>query len=345
MNQDIKGMKPGLRLSDFFVILLLIGLPAAVFAQKPEAVASIDSNNILIGDQVKYSYKFTFPSAATPLMPVIADTLTKEVEVVSRTKMDTAVSADKKFTTFSQTLYISSFDSGTFVIPPMVFSYRQANDTTTYYASTNPIMLYVNTVSVDTTKEFKDIKMPLGEPLTWREILPWALLGFAVLLITGIVIYVWHKLRRKEPIIQLPQKPKIPPYEKALTELEALRIQKLWQSGKTKEFHSGLTDILRTYMEGQFQVEAMEMITSDVIASLKAAQLPQEEINRMEKILTLADMVKFAKFNPLPDEHDQSLKNGVLFVENTRPKANATAHAGTTNGPNSQKPQEEPKTE
>ena len=256
-------MKPGLRLSDFFVILLLIGLPAAVFAQKPEAVASIDSNNILIGDQVKYSYKFTFPSAATPLMPVIADTLTKEVEVVSRTKMDTAVSADKKFTTFSQTLYISSFDSGTFVIPPMVFSYRQANDTTTYYASTNPIMLYVNTVSVDTTKEF----------------------------------------------------------------------------------HSGLTDILRTYMEGQFQVEAMEMITSDVIASLKAAQLPQEEINRMEKILTLADMVKFAKFNPLPDEHDQSLKNGVLFVENTRPKASATAQAGTTIEPNSQKPQEEPKTE
>ncbi|HNX07734.1 MAG TPA: hypothetical protein PKL96_09140 [Bacteroidales bacterium] len=338
-------MKPGIRLSDFFVILMFIGLPTAVFAQKPEAVASIDSNNILIGDQIKYNYKFTFPSAATPLMPVIADTLTKEVEIVSRSKMDTAVSADKKFTSLSQTLYISSFDSGTFVIPPMVFSYQQPNDTTTYYASTNPIMLYVNTVPVDTTKEFKDIKKPLSEPLTWREILPWALLGLAILLITGIVIFVWRKLRRKEPIIQLPQKPKIPPYEQALTELEALRIQKLWQSGKTKEFHSGLTDILRTYLEGQFRVEAMEMVTSDVIQSLKATQIPQEEINRMEKILTLADMVKFAKFNPLPDEHDQSLKNGVLFVENTRPKTSITAQAGTTSEPNSQKPQEDPKTE
>ncbi|HOV11127.1 MAG TPA: hypothetical protein PLL90_05130 [Bacteroidales bacterium] len=338
-------MNPRNKLSDFFIILLLIWLPSGVFAQKTEAAASLDSNNILIGDQVKLTYKFSFPSTATPLMPVIADTLTKEVEVVSRSKMDTTVSADKKFTTFTQSLYISSFDSGTFVIPPMVFAYRMPNDTANYFASTNPIMLYVNTVHVDTTKEFKDIKMPLGEPLTWREVLPWVLLGLAILLISGIIIYVLRKLRKKEPIIQLPQKPKIPPYEKALTELEDLRIQKLWQSGKTKEFHSGLTDILRIYLEGQFQVEAMEMVTADLIASLKTAHLPEEEIKRLEKILTLADMVKFAKFNPLPDEHDHSLKNGVLFVENTRPKTSVTTQAGTTNEPNKQKPEEEPKTE
>jgi len=321
VNQDFSGMKTGLkRIIRQAITIILIGIPVFVDAQKTEAVASIDSNNVLIGDQVKYTYKFTFPSKAIPALPIVTDTLTKSVEVVSRTKIDTLFSADKKFTTFSQTLNISSFDSGTFVIPPMVFSYKMPGDTTRYLAGTMPIMLYVNTVSVDTTKEFKDIKMPLGEPLTWREILPWTLLGLGVLLAVGIGIYILRKLRKKEPIINLPHKPKIPPYEKALSDLEALRIEKLWQTGKIKEFHSELTDILRVYLEGQFNVDAMEMITSDVIETLRTANFPEEEIKRIEKILSLADMVKFAKFQPLPDEHDNSLKNGVFFVQNTKPQ-------------------------
>ncbi len=312
-------MKAAIKLTAILSILFLLSIPFCVQAQKPEAIATIDSNHVLIGDQVKYTYKFTFPTKAVPALPLIADTLSKQVEVVSRQKMDTTVSADKKFTTLSQTLNIASFDSGTFVIPPLVFSYKMPGDTTNYKAGTMPIMLYVNTVAVDTTKEFRDIKAPLGEPLTWREILPWALLGLGVLLIAGITIYIIRKIRRKEPILNLSQKPKVPPYQKALNDLEDLRIQKLWQSGMVKEFQSSLTDILREYIEGQFNIEAMEMVTYDVIESLKAAGLPDEEIKRMYQILTLADMVKFAKFQPLPDEHDHSLKNGVLFVENTKP--------------------------
>jgi len=326
-------MKAATKMIAILSIAFLVYIPFFVSAQKTEATASIDSNNVLIGDQVRYTYKFTFPSKAVPSIPVIADTLSKQIEVISRQKMDTLISADKKFTTLSQTLNIASFDSGTFVIPPMIFSYKMPGDTANYRVGTMPIMLYVNTVAVDTTKDFKDIKLPLGEPLTWKEILPWTLLGLGILLIIGIVIYIIRKIRKKEPIINLPKKPKIPPYEKALSELEELRIQKLWQMGKNKEFHSSLTDILRVYIEGQFNVDAMEMITSDVIASLKSAKVPVEEIKRIEKILTLADMVKFAKFQPLPDEHDNSLKNGILFVENTKPQDTSSVELNNTNEP------------
>lgn len=324
-------MKRVLSWSDIFLTLLLLVIPAFGFAQKPEATASIDSNNVLIGDQVTYTYKFTFPSKAVPSLPVIADTLSKGVEVIARVKMDTVISADKKYTTFTQALHIASFDSGTFVIPPMIFSYKMPGDTTNYVVGTMPIMLYVNTVAVDTTKEFKDIKMPLGEPLTWREILPWVLLGLGVILVVFVAFYIIRKIRKKEPIISLPQKPKIPPYEIALKELENLRVDKLWQTGKNKEFHSRLTDILRTYINEQFGIDAMEMITYDLIESLKSTNVPAEEIKRLEKILTLADMVKFAKFQPLPDEHDGSLKSGVVFVENTKPQV--AAEAKTTNEP------------
>jgi len=325
-------MKRVLSWSVIFLTLLLLVIPAFGFAQKPEATASIDSNNVLIGDQVTYTYKFTFPSKAVPSLPIIADTLSKEIEVIARMKMDTVISADKKYTTLTQALHIASFDSGTFVIPPMIFSYKLPGDTTNYVVGTTPIMLYVNTVAVDTTKEFKDIKMPLGESLTWREILPWVLLGLGIMLVVFVAFYIIRKIRKKEPIISLPQKPKIPPYEIALKELENLRVDKLWQTGKNKEFHSRLTDILRTYINEQFGIDAMEMITYDLIDSLKLTNVPAEEIKRLEKILTLADMVKFAKFQPLPDEHDGSLKSGVVFVENTKPQISAEARP--TNEPN-----------
>ena len=328
-------MKRVLTWSGIFFMLLLLVIPASAFAQKPEATASIDSNNVLIGDQVTYTYKFTYPSKAVPSLPVIADTLTKGVEVIARLKMDTIISADKKYTTLSQAIHIASFDSGTFVIPPLIFSYKMPGDTTNYVSGTMPIMLYVNTVAVDTTKEFKDIKMPLGEPLTWREILPWVLLGLGVVLVIFVAIYVIRKIRKKEPIINLPQKPKAPPYEIALRELENLRVDKLWQTGKNKEFHSRLTDILRTYINEQFGIDAMEMITYDLIDSLKSTNVPAEEIKRLEKILTLADMVKFAKFQPLPDEHDGNLKNGVVFVENTKPQI--TAESKPNSGPDIKK--------
>lgn len=313
-------MKRITRLSDLLFALLLTIIPIMAMAQKPEATASIDSNNVLIGDQVRYTYKFTFPSKATPKLPVIADTLTKQIEVVSRMKMDTMLSTDKNFTTLSQTLNIASYDSGTFVIPALIFAYTMPGDTTNYRMGTLPIMLYVNTVAVDTTKEFKDIKAPLKEPLTWQEVLPWVLLGLGVLAVIFAAIYIIRKIRKKQPIISLPKKPKIPPYEKALRDIEELRIQKLWQTGKNKEFHTQLTDILRTYLHEQFDIDAMEMITYDVIDAVKTLNIPEEEVRRLEKILSLADMVKFAKFQPLPDEHDGSLKNGVLFVENTKPQ-------------------------
>lgn len=313
-------MKPALKLINIFTIFLLAGFPTFLSAQKPEASASLDSNHILIGDQVKYTFRFTFPSKATPVLPIILDTLTKNIEVISRSKIDTALSSDKKLTTFSQTLQIASFDSGSFAIPPMIFSYKMPGDTTNYSVGTMPVMLYVNTLAVDTTKEFKDIKLPLGEPITWREILPWALSGLGALLLIFIIIYVIRKIRKKEPIINLSTKPKIPPHEKALKELENLRITKLWQSGKIKEFQTQLTDVIRIYIEEQFDIDAMEMITYDLINSLKDIDISTEEIKRLEKILTLADMVKFAKFNPLADEHDNNLKNSVIFVENTVPK-------------------------
>ncbi len=324
-----------------FLILVLL-LPAFASAQNASASATIDTNHVLIGDHIKYNYKASFPIKAQVTLPFIADTLCSKVEVISRSKLDTLLSADKKLITYSQTINIASFDSGSFVVPPMIFDFTMPGDTTKLSVNTLPITIYINTVAVDTTKAIKDIKAIYHEPITLREILIWGSIILGGLLLIGLAIFIIRKIRRKEKIINLQFKPKVPAHEKALLELEKLRNEKLWQGGKIKEFHSLLTDILRVYIEERFETIAMEMTTYDIMFSLKVKISEKEELKRLEHILTRADMVKFAKYNPLPDEHDTSLKNAVVFVENTK-QVKATEEK--VEAIHESEPSEEPKTE
>ncbi|MEI6852500.1 MAG: hypothetical protein WCL06_06635 [Bacteroidota bacterium] len=311
-------MKFTLTLHKVLFTLLVLLAPAWGWSQNIGASATIDTNNVLIGDHIKYTYKATFPAKAQVLFPIIGDTLSKQVDVISLSKIDTVFSADKKMVSYSQTLNITSFDSGSIVVPALVFTYTMPGDTTRLSVNTLPVVLNINTVAVDTTQAIKDIKAPMKEPITLREIIIWSSIILGSLLLIALIIFIIWKVRKKEAIIKISLKPKIPAHEKALKELEKLRSEKLWQSGKVKEFHTILIDILRAYIEERFETIALEMTTYEIITSLKTKLTDTEELKKLEQILSLADMVKFAKYNPLPDEHDNSLNRSVSFVENTK---------------------------
>jgi len=302
-------------------ILLLVFINCYVFniAFSQKATATIDSTKILIGDQMHLKLQYSFPKNCILYWPQFGDTLSKSIEVVKISGLDTVKTSDGNSLCFSQIVTLTSFDSGQFVVPPIQFAYSKKGDTTKIVSTTNPIIIYVNNVAVDTTKAIKDIKAPIKAPLTFLEILPW-LLG--ILLIVGIVIlvlYIIKKKKKKQPILSI-LKPTIPPHIKALEQIEKLRESKLWQQGKIKEFHSSLSDIVRIYIEEQFNVLALEMITYEIVGNLQNLLVNKEPISKLEKTLKMADLVKFAKFNPLPDENDMSLKNAIAFIKETAPK-------------------------
>jgi hypothetical protein len=291
-----------------------------LIGQTGKAAVSIDSTSILIGDHSHLKFSYTFPANAIVKWPVFSDTLSKEIEIVEKGKLDTSFSSDKKNRIFSQVLTITCFDSGYFAIPAVKFMHKMPGDTTNYFSETQPVMLTVNTVAVDTTQAIKDIKTPLKVPWTLREILIWLIIGFVGLVNVAVVIVLIIYRKKKKPLFGR-FKPRVPAHIRALQALEELRSSHLWQQGKTKEYHSLLTDIVRTYIEERFMIPAMEMISSDVLESLTGKEeINEENYVHLRRILQLADMVKFAKFTPLPDEHDSSLRYAVQFVNETAPK-------------------------
>ena len=71
---------------------------------------------------------------------------------------------------------------------------------------------------------------------------------------------------RKSLIPFKKEEPKLPPHEQALKELDAIKQQKLWQQGRSKEYYTLITETLRRYMVDRFGINAMEMTSDEILA-------------------------------------------------------------------------------
>lgn len=280
------------------------------------AVASIDTNAIRIGEQFHLNLTATVPADAQVTFPLIGDSIHK-LELVQRSKMDTTKSTDGKLVTFHQSYTLTGFDSGFFVIEPFTFYYKQKNATGADSLSTEALLMQVQTVPVDTTREIKDIKPPHDVPFTFKEALPYILGGLAAIALAWFIVYQ-VKRRKRKPVVEQKKIITRPPDEIALEALNHIREQKLWQQGFYKEYHSGVADTIRNYIEHRFGITAMEMPSDDTLSHFRNNMVSAEAFEKLRVLLQSADMVKFAKGIPVGSENELSMQHAVDFVNLTK---------------------------
>ena len=212
-----------------------------------------------------------------------------------------------------------SFDTATGLLSTVITSFEPGEHW--LKVGEDSTLLTVNDVEgVDTTSvEIKDITPILRQPYTFWEVFRWVLL---VLLLAGLFLlwrYVWHpyfvkKMMQAGETVE-PEK-LVPPDVRALEALEALRMKKLWQQGRLKEYHTELTDIVRRYLAGAHGINSAEMTTGQTLDAFSASQVCTDETYRLlRQMLETADMVKFAKSEPPAYEHDRSMEAAVEFVK------------------------------
>jgi LPXTG-motif cell wall-anchored protein len=289
-------------------------------AQDIVARAYLDTTDILIGDQINLNLEFDMPLDYRVLWPFSQDTLTRNVEIVTQTPVDTLINSRENTVSLVQKITITSFDSGYYQLPALHFRYQPVDDTGFHELSTMPVYLRVHSMEIDTTQSIMAIKPPLPAPLTFGEIMPWLFMVLGIIAIAAMLVYIIRKRRKKEPIFTIRPRPVLPPHVTAMQGLESLRQKKLWQSGRVKEYYTQLTGIVRTYIEGRFGVAAVEMTSNEIIEGLKGIGTHREAIEGLRQTLTLADLVKFAKATPLPTENDTCMDQCISFVETTMPR-------------------------
>ncbi len=110
----------------------------------------------------------------------------------------------------------------------------------------------------------------------------------------------------------------MPAHVRAANELDKLKAEKIWQQGREKEFYSKLTDILRRYIYEREGINAMEMTSGEILNNIRQISDVDSVYNNLKQILSTADLVKFAKYKPYPDENDLSMVNAYFFVNQTK---------------------------
>lgn len=298
------------------LIMAFCGVENYAFAQQTLIDVKIDSAAILIGEQTKLHLTLTTDKDKQVQVLIPADTLMRGVEVLERSKPDTTwIENDRMLV--KQDVLITSFDSSLYLLPPVLAI--DGRDT----ILSNQVALKVSTVpvNVDKPEEFADIKDVWKPPFVWSDYYPWIIGILAVLLLMALAYYIVKRIRERKSLIPFaqPEKPKLPPYEQAIKELDEIKQSKLWQQGKEKEYFTSITDTLRRYLVDRFGINALEKTSAEILDSVKGIDEIVPAFEKLEQVLKLADFVKFAKFRPLPDENDLSLVNAYFFVNQTKP--------------------------
>lgn len=293
--------------------ILFLELPLR--AQEVRLRASIDSSSVRIGDWIRLRVTAESSPAVVSMSPVLTDSL-GQFEVLRVHGSPAQVDEQSRRQTWN--IRLTSFEAVEGVVPPVLFGYTLQGDSTPRFASTLPVPISVKGVEIDPKGDIKDVKPPLTPPWAFEDLLPYGILTLILAAVAaGYFYYRRRKKRVKEPERFVSQ---IPPHEQALYALHALEDRRLWQQGKVKEYYSEVTEIIRKFFEGRFGIIALEMTSDEILRQMKSFPEAQSNWKEMNTFFLIADLVKFAKYEATPAEHENELGWAYAIVRSMIPK-------------------------
>jgi len=303
------------------VIILIVLFTASelLFAQNISVEASTDTTAYLVGDSIHYTVQVKADKSCSVTGPAVSDTLAG-MELISRQTPQNEENDHERIITYRYTF--SKYDSSNVTIPSIPVYYKAQDDTAIQSINTNQVYFTVRPIKINVNEDIKDVKEPLRIPLDWKWIVFWILIGL-IIITGGYYLYKKYKERKAEFV---PEKIilKIPPHVTALKSLRVLREKQLWQKGMVKEYHSEITEIIRRYFEERFDLPALEMTSGEAVDELRRKRGTKTIIDLTHDFLNNADLVKFAKYQPLASVNEEMMTQAEKIVKKTRIAAEET---------------------
>jgi len=157
---------------------------------------------------------------------------------------------------------------------------------------------------MDSSIIVNDIR-PLKGPVDIKEgIAFWPLIALFLLLVLGILIFLYFK--RRKDTSQINTTPSKSPYEIAIEELNVLLDMKLIEKGLVKEYYIRLSDIMRKFVEARFKIFALDRTTWELYREMRLKKIERKRVDRIRDFLEDCDLVKFAKYIPSRKEIETS---------------------------------------
>jgi len=292
-------------------ILFLVGLAQQSLI---EINAQVDKSVITIGDRVTYTLEIIHDKNLKIQQPGPGANL-GQFEIKDYRILEPREVNGKIFERFEYV--ISVFDTGRFVIPPFPVAFATSDTAKNYQIiKSDPVEIYVKSILKSADAKLKDIKPPLEIPFDYWRLLRWILGGLLLILLLAGGYYYYRKRKQGEPLFR--KEVIRPAHEVALERLSALKQSSLLQEKQYKTFFIELSNIVRDYIEHRYFVKAMEETTAEILESLRELELNGDSLQKLQNVLQISDLVKFAKFLPDEEEIQTAFQNVESFISETK---------------------------
>ncbi len=257
--------------SPLLILALLVGLCGT--AQRVSL--AYEKTQALLGEPMQVRIETTGAKG----VPFGLDTL-PHFEVLQQGRIDSNIVGGQL--QLAQTITITSWDSGKWELPTSLVDgvpYKPIAITVSYTNPWNPQQPYHD------IKGIVPIKNP-GRSTWW-----WYVVGAVVLI--ALFLLFFPKGQKTDGVVKLDASA----YKKAMEALDKLQADNM-ASVNTKQFHTELVNIFRTYLRGAKGIQSFSKTTDDLSVQLKSLAMPQERYTAMVQTLRLTDLVKFAQYRP-----------------------------------------------
>ena len=242
-------------------------------------------DSVLVADRLYYGVELKeWPDTARLQFPEISPDMGGGILALPRWQVDTLKirrikGTNERLLDIRAQIAIQPFEEGSFVLPALKLL-RPYADSTLDTLVFRPCSLEVTAMPIDTaTFVPHDLKGQAGAPLTFSEVLPWALGGLFGGLLVAILVSWLLSRRRQEEVA-------------AVKDLKRL-------------------------IAARYGVGALEMTTAEIFDGLKGKDLTPELYNELKELFERADFIKFAKHTATDEENATVLPLAVRFVTTT----------------------------
>ncbi|MGD8289081.1 MAG: hypothetical protein PVI31_10710 [Gemmatimonadota bacterium] len=292
----------------FAVLAVALAASATPVAAQATLRTTVDTTVITVGDRVTMTISVEHASGASLQLADSVDAAPFEI-LDARALPDETVEDGVRSTL---ELTFTAFELGELQIPPVTVDLVAA-DGTVEPLETDRYGIEVVSVGADESGDIRGIRGPLSIPISSWVIALWLIVP---LLVAVILYFVARRFRSRADDAPRPALGPLPrpPHEVALEALASLEESPLLEQGRVKEYHIAASDILRTYVEGRFRVEALEMTTREVLDGLAEVGADPSFRVGLRTFLEACDVVKFAKGRPSAQESLAVLELGRRII-------------------------------
>jgi hypothetical protein len=300
------------------IVLFSLFFVHFIFGQR----AYFDQETMTIGDQQYFNLVIPKSKGKVIEFPVFESNIIEGIEILDRSPV-TETDDGKNL---KQSFLITSFEDSLFIVPPFDFIVDGKR------FSSNASKLSVEDFQadssfiqkIDTSQQIPlvDIKGPISVPLTFKELIIRFWYIPIVIILAGLLFFLYRYIqkRRKRPEIGIEQpiEPAEAAHVIALRELDELKGSGLQNQADPNPFYIALSGIIRQYLETGFNIPAKESATFEIIDEFKKIGSPDRSIiNILSDLLSLSDLVKFAKGQPDPERNNLMIDYAYSFVHQT----------------------------